>query len=206
MYVVGLILFLLLFLALYLTLTREQQKYEEIESVMDSEKEVESEERNLVWEGKVKGYNVLIKRGVMFRDSNRLITIELDLPCTFYLRLEPANPLRRLVRKSSEFFGPGQKIKQPGPLENFLIYSDQPNDISRILTELNRTQQVEVLEMFHHVVFSRENITAWFYQTDIDIEEIKSRTEKFVELLGGIKIKEFTESTEEEIGQKKRKG
>ncbi len=198
MYAAGLILFLLLFLALYLTMTHEARQYDQLEEAMEEEKTKETEERNLIWEGRVDGYKVLIKRGMMFRDSNRLITVLVDLHCPFNLRLEPANPLRRLVRETSEFFGDNQKIKQHGPLEDFLLYSNAPDEVSGLITTLNRPEQVKTLRKFHHVVFSEERLTAWFYQVDIDIDEIKEKTEEFVELLKKIEIEQWATENKSE--------
>ena len=188
--VVFFVLFLLLLLAVYITFSREQKEYEQIEEVMEDEeqKDFETEEKKALWQGMINDYPVVIQRGVDFRDSNRLITINVKSEWPVEVRVDRYNILRRFVRAFYEVLGNRVRVKLEGPLENFLIYSESPQKTRDILGKLNSPEYSEVLQEFHHLDFLDDEVKGWFYQLDVDIEKIKDRARKLTELMGELDI------------------
>ncbi len=195
MYEIAFILFLLLFLALYLTLSSEQKKYDELNDVMEQPAETAPKKRGILWEGMEQGIPVQIKRGMMFRDSSRLITVVVKLSVPFYLQLDPWNPLRSLTRRLAELLSENKRISWGEPLDNFIIYTNSPESARDLLGRLDDQPKVDSLRQFHHLIFSPEHLTAWFYQTDINIPEIKQKTKIFVNLLKESGIEQLASPT-----------
>ena len=187
---VLLVLFLLLLLAVYINFSREQEEYEEIEEVMEDEEqaEFETEEKKYLWKGVINDYPVVVQRGVDFRDSNRLITITIKAKWPVQLRLDPYNILRRWVRLFYEILGSRSRVRIEGPLENFLIYTKTPAEAKHILGKLNVPEYTDILQEFHHLDFFEDEVKGWFYQLDVDIEEIKTRAKKLTDLLKQLDI------------------
>jgi len=190
MQIVSFVLFLLLLLAVYITFSREQEEYKQIEEVMDDEKQkdFETEEKKSLWKGIINNYPVIIQRGVDFKDSNRLITITVKAKWPVEMRLDPYNILRRWVRLSHEVLGSRSRVKITGPLEDFLIYTKSPGETKQVIGKLNSPEYTAILQEFHHLDFSSDNVKGWFYQLDVDIEEIKSRARKLTKLLNELDI------------------
>jgi len=184
LYVVAFVVFILAVFALYLTLRSEQKQYDEIENVMEGKQAAEDAEgRGLLWNGNVDGYEVQIRRGMRLRDSHRLITILVGLTAPYHLRIDPNNPLRQISRAMGEILTESSKMKQEGSLKHLLVYCDQPDMALDLVGRLNNQEAVETLRQFHHVEINPLHLSAWFYQPDISLEEIKDRTDELVELL-----------------------
>jgi len=188
--VVMFVLFLLLLLGVYITFTKEQEEYEEIKEAMNDEdkRDFDTEVKKSLWKGIINNYPIIIQRGVDFRDSNRLITITVKSDWPVELRIDPHNILRRWVRLFYEALGNRSRVRIQGPLENFLIYTKSPQETKQILGKLNSPKYTEVLREFHHLDLLEEEVKGWFYQIDVDIEEIKSRARKLTELLAELDI------------------
>ncbi|MGM0381569.1 MAG: hypothetical protein ACQEP7_06245 [bacterium] len=192
MQIVSFVLFLLLLLAVYITFSREQKEYEQIEEVMEEEEQKElneEESKKALWQGIINNYPVIIQRGVDFRDSNRLITITVKARAPVELRVDPYNILRHWYRLFNESLGSRHRIKLEGPLDNFLVYSSSPAEARRFLEKFNSPEYTDILREFHHVDFLEEKVKGWFYQLDVDIEEIKTKARKFTTMLENRGIK-----------------
>ncbi len=186
--VVGLIIFLLLLISLYFTFSKESKEYEKIDEVMATE-ETSEEEHNIkavLWKGIINHYPVTILRGMNFKDSSRMLTIAVATDCSIELRMDPFNILRGPSRALSEFWGKNERVKFEGPLKDFIIYTENPNETQRIINVWNTEKNAEKLRKFHHITF--ENLEAgfvkgWFYQLDVNLEEIKKRARTLVDLI-----------------------
>ncbi|MFP4686756.1 MAG: hypothetical protein ACLFN5_01455 [bacterium] len=185
---IGLVLFLLLLLALYLTFSSEQKEYEKIDDVMGENREADKDHniKAVLWKGTINGYPVTILRGVDFKDSRRMLTIAVATDCSVEMRLDPYNILRGPSRALSEFWGKNQRVKFDGPLKDFLLYTKSPNEAQRIINVWNTDKNVEMMRKFHHITFEKLDegfVKGWFYQLDVNLEEIKERAQTLVELV-----------------------
>ncbi len=167
------------------------------------EQSEEREERGLLWNGNVDGYEVQIRRGMRLRDSHRLITILVGLTTPYHLRIDPNNPLRKISRSLSEILTESRRMQQEGPLKNLLVYADEPESAVDLVGRLNNQEVVDILRRFHHVEFNPLHLSAWFYQPDISLEEIKERTDKLVELLEKTSADELLEKEEIQLPERR---
>jgi hypothetical protein len=186
--VVGLIIFLLLLIALYFTFSKESKEYEKIDEVMATE-ETSEEDHNIkavLWKGTINNYPITILRGMNFKDSSRMLTIAVATDCSIELRMDPFNILRGPSRALSEFWGKNERVKFEGSLKDFIIYTENPNETQRIINVWNTKKNAEKLRKFHHISFEKMEtgfVKGWFYQLDVNLEEIKERARSLVDLI-----------------------
>ncbi|MFB6355526.1 MAG: hypothetical protein ABEJ65_03305 [bacterium] len=178
------ILALLLMLGIVIYMRQEDASYEQIDEVMEEERqEVDSETdeqwKESLWEGKIDGVPVS-----MYRGYNRVVSIQIPEIFTGETRIDPYNFLRIMTRIYEELLRDRTRIKmnRGDPLDSFIIYSNEPQKIKTLLDHWNNVDCTELLRSFHHVILDDNGLKGEFNQQEINLDEIKKRASKLVEL------------------------